>query len=390
VKANRLFCWISGAVIFCTPLLQLHAKSASKKGAAKETIVESHLNDLFWPLPPDPPRVRWLAEYTDMAKIKNPEAPKRGWLDKVTGAKSQLEKEILRKPYGIATDSWGRIYIADTELGVVFVIDSEAKTVAYRKGSGNAPMAMPAGVALDSENRLFVSDAQLHQILCFSPMGEVVASFGAKSLGRPGGIAIDPGRRRLYVADAKDSRIAIFDTRTFNLLGYFGKPSKGQNPEKGAFANPTNVAVDRQGNIYVADTFNCRVQILDPAGKCLRAFGTRGDRPGEFIRPKGIAVDSEGHVYVADAEFNNFQVLSPEGQPLLAVGKLGVARGEFGLIAGLHIDSKDRIYTTEMYIGRIQIFQYIAQPEFAYGKEVSGQSHLNGETTASGNGIRPD
>ena len=390
MKVNRMFCWIAGAVTLCAPLLELNAKSASNKTASKEMTAESHPADLIWPLPPDPPRVRWMAEYTDMAKIRNPVVPKRGWLDKVTGAKMPEEKELLRKPYGITTDSWGRIYIADTEAGVVFVIDSEAKDVSLRKGSGTAPMAMPAGVAVDSENRLFVSDAQLHMIFCFSPMGEVIASFGSKSLGRPGGIAIDRGRKRLYVADAKDSRIAVFDTGTFTLLGYFGKPSKGKNPEMGTFASPTNVAVDRQGNIYVADTFNCRVQILDPAGKCLRAFGTRGDRPGEFIRPKGIAVDSEGHVYVADAEFNNFQVLSPEGQPLLAVGKLGVARGEFGLIAGLHIDSRDRIYTSEMYIGRMQVFQYISQPEFAYGKEVSGQPNLNGEAPASGNGIRPD
>ena len=171
----------------------------------KECSQRNSHAELIWPLPPDPPRVRWLAEYMDMAKIKNPAATNGGWLGKIAGAKSREEKQALRKPYGIATDSWGRIYVADTELSVVFLIDPEAKVVVRREGSGRAPMVMPAGVAVDSENRLFVSDAQLHLILCFSPTGEIVASFGAKSLGRPGGIAIDRGRKRLYVADAKDS-----------------------------------------------------------------------------------------------------------------------------------------------------------------------------------------
>jgi DNA-binding beta-propeller fold protein YncE len=369
VQITKSFRWIAGVLVLFAPLCGSQTRTAGKKNTL-QTAPPASPSELIWPIPPDPPRVRWLAEYTDMAKVKNPAAQKRSWLEKVAGTKTPDEKLALRKPYGVATDSRGRIYAADSALGIVIVIDPEAKEVERRQGNGRAPMAMPVGVAVDSEDRLFVSDAQLHSITCFKPTGEVIARFGTASLGRPGGISIDRRRNRLYVADAKESRIAVFDTKTFQLAGFFGAPSKPGNPEKGTFSGPTNVAVDRQGNIYVADTFNCRVQIISPAGKFLNAFGTQGDRPGEFIRPKGIAVDSEGHVYVADAEFNNFQVLSPEGQPLLAVGVLGSAPGEFGLIAGLYIDSEDRIYTTEMYVGRIQVFQYIAQPASAVRKEV--------------------
>lgn len=355
--------WIIGVMLAGVLCFGVGTVAAEKKGLPKAGQGVPQAQGLIWPLPPDPPRVRWLAEYTDMARLNKPSVKKRGWLDKVTGARTPEEKRLqLRKPYGITTDSRGRIYAADTELGVVFVIDSASGVVQRLGGSSRAPMQMPVGLAIDSEDRLFVSDAQLHSITCFSPSGGEIARFGSNSLGRPGGIAIDRQRKRLYAADAKEGRIAVFDIRNFGFIGYFGTPSKAKQLEKGTFAGPTNVAVDPRGNIYVADTLNCRVQILDPAGKFLRAFGTQGDRPGEFIRPKGIALDSEGHVYVADAEFNNFQVFSPEGQPLLAVGALGTARGEFGLIAGLHIDSADRIYTTEMYIGRIQVFQYISQP----------------------------
>ena len=370
MKIQELFLWIAGIVILCIPLSGAETKATSKKDAPKAAQTAPQPSELIWPLPPDPPRVRWLAEYADMAKVKNPVVKKSGWLEKITGTKTPEEKLELRKPYGITTDSRGRIYTADTQLKTVFVIDPVARVVEQRKGDSRAPMAIPAGVAVDSQDRLFVSDAELHSLTCFSPTGQVIARFGTTSLGRPGGIAIDQRRNRLYVADAKQSHIVVFDTRSLEFIEYLGTPSKPGKPENGTFAAPTNVAVDRQGNIYIADTLNYRVQVLDSAGKFLRAFGMQGDRPGEFIRPKGIAVDSEGHVYVADAEFNNFQVLSPEGQPLLAVGELGSARGQFALIAGLYIDPKDRIYTTEMFSGRIQVFQYIAQPASVEGKGV--------------------
>ncbi len=369
VKTRKPLPRAAGVVILCAALISaVQTRATGRRDAPKSAQASPQPSELTWPLPPDPPRVRWLAQYTDMAQVRNPAFKKRSWLDKVTGTKTPGDKQELRKPYGITTDSRGRIYAADTALKVVFVIDPDAKSVERREGSSRAPMGMPVGVAVDSEDRLFVSDALLHSITCFSPAGEVIARFGAGSLGRPGGIAIDKQRNRLYVADARENRIAVFDTRALRLIGYFGTPSKPQNPENDTFAGPTNVAVDRQGNIYVADTLNCRVQVLNWTGEFLRAFGTQGAHPGEFIRPKGIGVDSEGHVYVADAEFNNFQIFTPEGQPLLAVGILGSARGEFALIAGLHVDSKDRIYTTEMFIGRIQVFQYIAQPASAEAK----------------------
>jgi len=343
------------------------AKTAGKSGA-KAAPAPPNPADLIWPLSPDPPRIRWVSAYSDMAKVKNPAAKKSSWMDKVTGTKTAEEKLELRKPYGITTDARGRIYTADTELKVVFIIDPVAKTVERREGNSRAPLALPVGVAVDAEDRLFVSDAELHSLICFSASGQPISRFGTTNLGRPGGIALDRARNRLYVADAKESRIAVFDSVSMKLLAYYGSPSKPGKRDNGTFLAPTNVAVDSKGMIYVADTWNYRVQILDADGKFVRAFGAQGDRPGEFIRPKGIAVDSEGHVYVADAEFNNFQVLTAEGQPLLAVGTLGSDPGQFALIAGLYIDAKDQIYTTEMFKGRVQMFQYIRQPAMGPGK----------------------
>jgi len=362
---------LCGLLVFCPPLSAADKKTPDKKAKAAEASGPPTPQDLTWPLPPDPPRVRWVAEYTDMAKIRSQVAKKSSWLDKVTGTKTPDEKLELVKPYGITTDKRGRIYVADTELKMVFVIDPVAKVVEKRESSTRAPLSLPVGVAIDSEERLFVSDADLHMIVCYTDAGKPLATFGAAQLQRPGGIAIDRDRNRLYVADAKAARVAVFDVSSFQFLNYIGGPGKPPQRENGKFFGPSNVALDIQGNIYVADTMNYRVQIFDPSGKFIRAFGAQGDRPGEFIRPKGIAVDSEGHVYVADAEFNNFQILTPDGQPLLAVGVIGTDRGQFALIAGLYIDPKDQIYTSEMFRGRVQVFQYISQPASGERKEVN-------------------
>ncbi len=332
---------------------------------------------LIWPLPPDPPRIRWVTEYSDMAKLKPGAVKKASWLQKMTGDKLPDEKQDLKKPYGVTTDSKGRIYIADTERSMIFIVDPDKQVAERREPSTRAPLAMPVGVAVDAEDRLFVSDVSLHSLICFSASGEPLAQFGMAELGRPGGIAIDRPRGRVYVADAKESRIAMFDTKTFKFVRFIGGPDKNGKHEGGKFVGPTNVAVDKEGSVYVADTLNNRIQIFDADGKFVRMFGRQGDSPGEFIRPKGIAVDSEGHVYVADAEFNNFQIFSRDGKSLLAVGTFGYGPGQFALVAGLYVDARDQSYTTEMFHGRVQVFQYISQPETAGGKEVARTTHAN-------------
>lgn len=352
-------------LLSCFPLVSQAQGQIRKTRAAIE-------EELVWPLPPAAPRIRWINQIADFNDVRGRTQKKRSWIDRVAGDKSVDEPVVrLQRPYGIAVDSHGRIYVADGYLRAVFVFDLNSRQLATRGGSGRAVFGLPVGVALDERDRVFVSDSLNHTITCFAPDGKVLAQFGHDELGRPGGVAVDRKRQRLYVADAKAHRVAVFNSETFALERYVGSPSTPGVGEPGRFSAPTNVAVDPQGNLYVTDTWNHRVQIFDRRGRFLRAFGVHGTRPGSFVRPKGIALDSQGHIYVADAEFNNVQIFTPEGQPLLSVGRLGSGRGEFTLIAGIFIDAQDRIYTTEQEGGRVQIFQFLSQPPAANPKEVS-------------------
>ena len=81
-KSNHL---LTGVLILCSALLGADNKTAGKKSPPREAQPAAAPSGLIWPLPPDPPRIRWVAQYTDMAKVKQPVVRKAGWLDKLTG-----------------------------------------------------------------------------------------------------------------------------------------------------------------------------------------------------------------------------------------------------------------------------------------------------------------
>jgi DNA-binding beta-propeller fold protein YncE len=344
------------SLICCLLLPATLLSGGSKRQKATEPVDTSRL---VWPQPPQQRRIAFVTQITGVDDVAA--APKRSWMDRAAGARPPAPRQALKSPYGVAVDSKRQIYVADAANRTVFVFNLELKRVERRGDRAPARLALPIGVAIDDHDRLFVSDAYLHQITCFRADGEVLAVFGMDDLQRPAGIALDNRLHRLYVADAKANKLAIFDTNSFLLLRQIGGTSTPSKAEPGKFSALSNVAVGADSQVYVTDTWNQRVQVFDSAGQFVRTFGRHGVTPGDFVRPKGIALDSQGHIYVADAEFNNFQVLTSDGRPLLAVGDYGTNPGQFALIAGMAIDKFNRIYVTDQWHGRLQVFQYFPE-----------------------------
>jgi DNA-binding beta-propeller fold protein YncE len=238
--------------------------------------------------------------------------------------------------------------------------------VAYRGDKAPAALRKPAGLAVDAQDRLFVADAETHNITVFSPEGEVLSIFGADDLVRPSGLVVDGPLNRLYVADTKARRVAIYDLDHFKLTGWIGKSlfEKAADEEQDRqLASPTALAVDGDGLLYVVDTFLNRVVVFDPDGEFVRRIGDIGQGPGRFMRPRGVAIDRDGHVYVTDAMAHLFQILTPEGRPLLPVGKLGLEAGEFAVPAAIAIDRLDHIVVADQNNRRIQVFRYIPESD---------------------------
>jgi len=331
----------------------LEAQGSGKKdkraaSAAPETLV--------WPLPPEPPRIRYVMTYHGVDDFDT-KKPAR-WKTLLLGPDqaSLRPSETMIKPYGIAVAPDGRVFVTDTAARRVFAFDPELRKVTFIGEHGNGRVTKPIGVAVDEDGRVFVTDATLGRVFAYDRDGNLALAIGHDGeFKNPSGLAIDRVNKRLYVADASKHQIACYSTLDGTLVQTIGE--RGTGP--GQFNFPTNLFVDREGRLYVADTLNFRMQIFDAAGRFAGTFGEQGDTPGTLNRPKGVGVDSEGHIYVADTSFNNFQVFDPSGQLLLVVGGGGSRPGEFRLPAGLHIDSRDRIYVADQGNSRVQVFQYL-------------------------------
>jgi DNA-binding beta-propeller fold protein YncE len=349
-------------------VLGLAACAAPPKKPAPEAELQ-----LVWPLPPETPRIRFIRMVSSEADVEQPD-PGAALRDMLLGKREERARR-LSKPLAVHADKDGRIFVTDTVWGKVLVFDFANRKFAVWGEAGPGVLSKPVGVTSDSQGRVYVTDAMQKRAVVYDRDGNFLFALGRKGeLGGPGGIVVNEALGRVYVVDTKKHDIAVFELSTGALVERIGK--RGKAP--GEFNFPTNIAIDREGTLYVTDTMNFRVQILDPEGAVLKTFGEIGDAMGRFSRPKGIAVDSEGHIYVVDAAFNNFQIFNREGQLLLFVGSLGRAPGQFWLPAGAYIDANDRLYIADQYNFRVQVFQYLggeepAAPEAAAPEAVAAQ-----------------
>ncbi len=141
----------------------------------------------------------------------------------------------------------------------------------------------------------------------------------------------------LFATDYKTNRVEVFDRTTGNSLRFIGGPGT----KKGQMIGPLGITTDDNGNLYVDDIINCRVQKFASDGKYLGLFGALGDHPGTFTRPKHIAVDHDGVIYVVDAAFQNVQMFDRKFQPLLFFGNPGTYPGSMDLPAGICVHDGD-------------------------------------------------
>jgi DNA-binding beta-propeller fold protein YncE len=139
------------------------------------------------------------------------------------------------------------------------------------------------------------------------------AGRGADRFSGPEGVAVDP-RGTVYVSDTNNSRIQEFSLTgsppRAKYLGIIGTKF-GSNP--GNLDKPQGVAIDRNGNVYVADSENDRIQEFSSTGQFLQTIGYRGTAPGQMIRPSSVAVDGRGNIYVAEFSNDRIEKFSPKG-----------------------------------------------------------------------------
>ena len=166
----------------------------------------------------------------------------------------------------------------------------------------------------------------------------------------PTSIALDR-EGNVYLADEWAQRISIFDADG-NFLDKWGEP--GSRP--GELNRPSGMAFDSAGNLYIVDSANNRVQVFAKDGAFLSTFGEGGSGEGQLDLPWGITIDGQGDVYVADWKNHRVQKFSPEGKFIASFGSYGTGVGELSHPTSVAVDDDGDVYVCDWANHRLQIY----------------------------------
>ena len=290
-------------------------------------------------------------------------------------------------PGGVAVDSVGNVYVADTSnntirkitpAGVVTTLAGLAGNPGSADGTGSAArFYAPRGVAADMAGTAYVVDTGNSTIRKITPAGVVTTLAGlagnpgsadgtgsAARFNYPFGVAVDSGAY-VYVADYINLTIRKITPAgvVTTLAGLAGNPGSADGTGSAArFNYPFGVAVDSGAYVYVADSHNDTIRKITPGGdvNTLAGVAISGSTDGtdgaaRFFNPSGTAVDSAGNVYVADSSNQTIRKITPAGVVTTLAGLAGVigsadgtgSAARFYAPLGVAVDSGGYVYVAD-------------------------------------------
>jgi DNA-binding beta-propeller fold protein YncE len=314
---------------------------------------------LVWPGPPEVPRLTYAGELIGEVNFRVVEGFEEGagirflrWIAGITGSRDEVA-ELIRPQSGMV-DSRGRILVTDAGRQAVVVFDeTQAEFLIWEEAAPAKSFLSPVGIAADGLGGYLVADADLGHLVRLDSEGEPVGYLDHESLLRPTGLARDPVSGEVYVADS-----GAHDIKVFNSQGDLARTIGRRGTENGQFNGPTHLSFAND-RLYVSDTLNSRVQVLSPNGDPLMSIGRRGLYVGNLVRPKGVMTDRDGHIYVIESYYDHLLVFNEADELLLPIGGTGSEAGKFFLPAGAWTDDGSRLFVADMFNGRVVVLNYV-------------------------------
>jgi tripartite motif-containing protein 2/3/tripartite motif-containing protein 71 len=251
----------------------------------------------------------------------------------------------MNRPWGVAINSKGNIIVAEYGEKCISIFSPEGEKIRSFGSEGSRPgqFKWPQGVAVDDDDNILVVDNWNNRIQKFTSDGRFVSAVDNLDLKSPVGIAIHPHSKNIYVTDSYNGCILILDP-DLTLSSSFGSEGSGN----GQFLSPCGVAFDSTGNVYVADSGNHRIQVFTAEGEYLRKF----DHGNLY----DISIDSEDVLYVAENDSDRVLLFTRKGRLMTLFGSWGTGLGQFHSPCGIALDKDSNIYVSDTWNNRLQIF----------------------------------
>lgn len=254
---------------------------------------------------------------------------------------------------GVSVDKNDNVWVFNRGKHQVIRFDRSGK---FLGAWDDVPVLSSHGIKADPDGNIWLVDVVGHAILKFTPAGRLLMVFAnaGRTAGdnttqyaynRPTGLVFKPNGD-FYVSDGYVNSRVVRYSKDGKYLGQWGKKGTGD----GEFDLVHDVALDKQGHVYVADRANSRVQVFDGEGKFLAKWTDVG-------QPWGLAYsEKENAMYIADGLNNRVVKANLDGQVLGVLGQFGKGPGSFDFAHHMAVDSEGSIYVAEIKNWRVQKF----------------------------------
>ena len=259
-------------------------------------------------------------------------------------------------PWGVAVSDNGEIAV--TEWGdhcvSIFAQNGTKIRTFGSVGSAQGQFSHPRGVAFDSAGNILVVDGDNHRIQKFTAEGKFLTAVGRKGYQMdmefyyPNGVAMNHKDKKVYVCDTANHRVQILN-ENLTFSSSFGGSGSGD----GQFNYPWDVAFDSTGSVYVADSCNHRIQVFTPEGRFLREFGRKGSGEGELNYPSSVSIDSEDRVHVTDKNNHRVSIFNYRGKFVKSFRAKGLDFSEPG---GIAVDTRGLVYVSDTLNYQVLIY----------------------------------